>query len=130
MRIVIVGMFCISSSSLRYGNQWGSNIFLGSNFTSVGPEPPGLPRETRLYQNYPNPFHPSTEIGFQITDHGLVKLNVYDVLGREVGTVVNEVKAPGTYTVQWNGSGVSSGVYFHRLQTGSFVQTKRLLLLK
>jgi hypothetical protein len=83
----------------------------------------------KLYDNYPNPFNPTTRIQFSIADRQLTIVKVYDVLGREVVTLVNEVKEPGTYTVQFSGSGLASGVYFYRLQAGSFVQTKKLLLL-
>ncbi len=100
----------------------------------------GIPTEFAVKQNYPNPFNPATEIGFQIPDYsarggsasggGFVSLRVYDVLGREVATLVSEVKEPGTYAVQWDASGVSSGVYFYRLKAGDFVQTKRMLLMR
>jgi hypothetical protein len=93
------------------------------------------PEAFALSQNYPNPFNPTTEIQFTIVNRLLTIVKVFDVLGREVATLVNEVKEPGTYTVQFsakgeNGSNLSSGVYFYRLQAGSFVQTKRLLLLR
>ena len=103
------------------------------------PAPPGevtaeskveKPREFALGQNYPNPFNPTTAIRFQISDYGFVSLQVYDVLGRKVATLVNEVKEPGTYIVQWDASGVSSGVYFYRLRAGDFVQTKRMMVVR
>jgi hypothetical protein len=103
------------------------------------PAPPGevtagskveKPREFALGQNHPNPFNPTTKIQFTIVDRQLTIVKVYDVLGREVATLVNEVKEPGMYTVQWDASGVSSGVYFYRLVSGSFVQTKRMMLLR
>jgi hypothetical protein len=83
-----------------------------------------------LSQNYPNPFNPSTNIQFSIVRRQLTIVKVFDVLGREVATLVNEVKEPGTYTVQFNASSLASGVYFYRLQAGDFVQTKKLVLLK
>jgi hypothetical protein len=89
-----------------------------------------IPDEFSLEQNYPNPFNPTTEIGFGIADLGLVSLKVYDILGREVATLVNEVKQPGEYTVQWDASRQASGVYLYRLQASSFVKTKKLLLLR
>jgi hypothetical protein len=88
------------------------------------------PAQFSLEQNYPNPFNSTTDIRFQIADDGWVTLRVYDVLGREVATLVNEVKQPGEYTTRWDAGGVSSGVYFYRLQAGGFVQTKRMLLIK
>jgi len=89
-----------------------------------------LPREYALSQNYPNPFNPTTKIQFTIVNQQLTIVKVFDVLGREVATLVNEVKEPGVYTVQWDASGVSSGVYFYRLKAGDFVQTKRMLLIR
>jgi len=96
-----------------------------------------IPDEITLSQNYPNPFNPSTTIRFTISDFGFTILKVYDVLGNEVATLVNEEKPIGTYEVEWNASGLPSGVYFYRLQAvptgrqaGSFVETKKMLLLK
>jgi hypothetical protein len=89
-----------------------------------------IPVEYSLSQNYPNPFNPTTIIQFTIVNRQLTIVKVYDVLGREVSTLVNEVKGPGTYTVQFDASNLASGVYFYRLQAGDFTQTKRLLLLK
>jgi hypothetical protein len=91
---------------------------------------PGIPLVTRLEQNYPNPFNPSTEIGFQITDHGLVTMKIYDELGREVVTLLNEVKQPGVYTVRWDASEVASGVYLCRLQAGQFSSVQKMVLVR
>jgi plastocyanin len=90
----------------------------------------GLPGAARLDQNYPNPFNPTTKIQFTIVNRQLTIVKVYDLLGSEVATLVNEVKQPGTYTVVFDGSNLESGVYFYRLQAGSLVETKRLTLLK
>jgi hypothetical protein len=90
----------------------------------------GLPTSFALSQNYPNPFNPTTAINYQLPTQRHVTLVVYDMLGREVATLVNEFKHPGAYTVQWDGSGLASGVYFYRLSAGSFVQLKKMLLLK
>jgi hypothetical protein len=89
-----------------------------------------MPTEYDLSQNYPNPFNPSTKIGFRVTDYGLVTLTVYDVLGREVQTLVNEERQAGAHSVEWNAAGAASGVYFYRLQAGGFVETKKMLLLR
>lgn len=83
-----------------------------------------------LYQNFPNPFNPVTNIQYAIGSPGLVILKVYDVLGKEVATLVNEEKPAGSYTVEFNGSNLASGVYFYKLGTGEFVQVKKMLLLK
>jgi Secretion system C-terminal sorting domain len=83
-----------------------------------------------LENAYPNPFNPTTTIEFRIAHSGLVTLKVYDILGREVATLVNEEKQLGTYKVNFNGSKLSSGICFYRIQAGNFVQTKKMILLK
>jgi hypothetical protein len=83
-----------------------------------------------LEQNYPNPFNPSTKISFKLKVSSFTKLKVFDLLGREVATLVNEVKQPGTYEVTWDAGERSSGVYFYRLAAGSSVETRKLMLLK
>jgi hypothetical protein len=83
-----------------------------------------------LLQNYPNPFNPSTNIRFQLPQSGLVELKVYDVLGREVATLVNEVRQPGTHDVMLDASKLASGIYFYRLQSGPFVQTRKLSIIR
>jgi lysophospholipase L1-like esterase len=86
-----------------------------------------------LFQNYPNPFNPSTTIEYQIPSggtHNFVSLQVFDILGREVATLVNGTKPPGNHSVQWNAEKISSGVYFYCFHIGSFTETKKLLLLK
>jgi hypothetical protein len=88
------------------------------------------PEEFSLYQNYPNPFNPSTKIRFAISDFGFTLLRVYDVLGKEVATLINEEKSAGAYEVKWNASGLPSGVYFYQLQTNGFVETKKTILIK
>ncbi len=89
-----------------------------------------VPDRFALGQNYPNPFNPTTVIWYQIPTAAHVRLAVFDVLGREVATLVNEGKDAGAYTVTWDASGVPSGVYFYRLNAGSFSETKKLLLLR
>lgn len=88
------------------------------------------PLEFRLEQNYPNPFNPETNIRFKVGGSGFVRLNVYDVLGREVGRLVNEKLDAGTYQRTFDGSNVAGGVYFYRLQTEGFSATRKLLLVK
>jgi len=83
-----------------------------------------------LHQNYPNPFNPSTSIQYQVSNISNISLKVYDVLGNEVATLVNEEKPAGSYEVNFNASKLSSGVYFYRIQAGSFVETKKMILLK
>ena len=89
-----------------------------------------VPTEYALSQNYPNPFNPSTKINFAIPTTGLVTMKIYDVLGKEVATLINEVKNPGNYIVEFDGSSLSSGVYFYKLQVGDFSSVKRMVLVK
>ncbi len=89
-----------------------------------------VPEVFQLSQNYPNPFNPSTTIQFSLPNRQRTIVRVFDVSGRVVATLVDEVKEPGTYTVQFAGTNLASGVYIYRLQAGDFVTTKRLLLLK
>jgi hypothetical protein len=95
------------------------------------------PARFSLEQNYPNPFNPSTSIKYTVTGtrgqgSGIseVKLTVYDLLGREVAVLVNERKVPGTYEVSFDGAGLASGVYIYRLTAGSFVASRKMILMK
>jgi hypothetical protein len=83
-----------------------------------------------LYEAYPNPFNPSTTIHYQIPQAGIVILKIYDILGNEVATLVNEEKSAGKYNVNFNASSLSSGVYIYKIQTSSFINSKKMILLK
>jgi hypothetical protein len=100
-----------------------------SAVTSVNKNETTAPNNFSLSQNYPNPFNPSTTIRFSIPKAEKVSLKVFDVLGREAATLVNEIKNAGSYQVLFNAK-ISSGIYFYRLQTESFTETKRMILLK
>ena len=89
-----------------------------------------LPIFFTLYQSYPNPFNPSTKIKYQLPEQRYVTLKVFDVLGKEITTLVNKEKTAGSYEVEFNASSLPSGVYFYRLQAGSFVETKKMVLMK
>ncbi|MHB9040356.1 MAG: T9SS type A sorting domain-containing protein [Melioribacteraceae bacterium] len=101
-------------------------------------KPQIIPNDYYLFQNYPNPFNPTTTIKYSIpnveTRHASslqhITLKVYDMLGREVATLVNEEKAPGNYELKFDGGNLTSGVYFYRLQASSFSETKKFMLLK
>ena len=88
------------------------------------------PKEFALEQNYPNPFNPTTAISYQLSANSFTTLKIYDVIGREVATLVNEVKEAGTYTAQFDGARLSSGIYFARLSSLGKTQMRKLLLLK
>jgi hypothetical protein len=89
-----------------------------------------LSRSYCLNQNYPNPFNPSTTISFNLRSRSFVSLKVFDLIGREVATIVSEEMQAGSYSRQWNAFDLPSGVYFYRLQAGLFAETKKLILLK
>jgi M6 family metalloprotease-like protein len=109
-----------------------SNVFLSRiiipNAVEGSPGPAGV--RYKLGDNYPNPFNPSTKIAFQIADVGLVTLKVYDVLGREAATLVDAVKQPGTFTVQFDAGNLASGVYYYRIQAGQFSAARKMLLMR
>jgi predicted nucleotidyltransferase len=101
------------------------------NITSIEEEQfNGLPTEYELNQNYPNPFNPITVISWQSPVSSWQTMKVYDVLGNEVATLVNEYKPAGIYEIYFNGSGLTSGIYFYKISSGSFVETKKMILLK
>ena len=138
-------------------NDFGESVSLSENFVAVG-DPSGInnsslktgsvhlfdknllvnvdenqfapPENFALYQNYPNPFNPSTSIQYAISNRQFVSLKVYDVLGNEVATLVAEYREAGSYEVAFNASGLASGIYFYKLQAGSFVETKKMILLR
>jgi len=89
-----------------------------------------LPSITRVEQNYPNPFNPTTFIEFSLSKESPVKIVVFDVLGREIRTLINEFKKAGNYKVEFDASSLSSGIYFYQLQAKEFTQTKKLILMK
>jgi len=102
---------------------------------SVDDQAADIPEDFNLFQNYPNPFNPSTTIRYSVVEPGNVLIKIYDVLGREIKTLVNEVKTAGTYSSTWNGDNnfghkVNSGIYFYRIEAYLFVDTKKMILLK
>ncbi|MBK8553873.1 MAG: T9SS type A sorting domain-containing protein [Ignavibacteria bacterium] len=104
--------------------------FRDSYLTSVSTINSGIPENFSLSQNYPNPFNPTTNLEFGISDLGFVTLKVFDIQGKEVSTLVNEKMNPGTYKIEFDGKGLPSGVYFYKLETAGFADTKRMILLK
>ena len=84
----------------------------------------------KLHQNFPNPFNPTTTIKYQIPELSIVTIKIYDVLGNEIASLINEEKPAGNFEVEFNGEGLPSGIYFYRLQAGNFVETKKMVLMK
>jgi hypothetical protein len=89
-----------------------------------------IPTHFMVYQNYPNPFNPSTNIKYEISKNTLVKLSVYDILGKEIAVLVNEKQEPGTYKVEWDASNYPSGVYFYSITATGFTETRKMVLVK
>jgi len=106
-----------------------SGITYGNLLVSVKDEK-SLPTEYFLSQNYPNPFNPITTIKYQIPDLSFTSLKVYNVLGNEITTLFNEEKSAGRYEVEFDATGLPSGIYFYRIRAGSFVETKKMVLMK
>jgi hypothetical protein len=111
-----------------YSGTWNfTTITVASSVEQVGS---AVPNEYALHQNYPNPFNPSTTVEFSIPKSGFVTLKLYSTLGLSIETLVDGILTAGRYAVRWSGSSQPSGVYFCRMQTGQFCDTKRLILLK
>ncbi len=116
-----------------------STLHTGSTFivddlsfgtSSAVTELPGIPKEYRLAQNFPNPFNPSTRIEFSLPHESHVLLKVYNLAGEEVATLVNEHRTAGNYSVDLNAARLTSGVYFYKLAAGPYFQTRKMLLIK
>src|SRR5690606_7008888 len=104
-------------------------------YTSISHLSSELPSHFSLHQNYPNPFNPTTSIRFEVPssvrgERSKVKLSVYDIAGKEVGVLVNSELQPGVYEYSFDGSGLGSGVYFYKLESNNFTETKRMVLVK
>ncbi|HSW55392.1 MAG TPA: T9SS type A sorting domain-containing protein, partial [Ignavibacteriaceae bacterium] len=119
------------SSEYFLGNVQNSGEGLAKRkYTQINFDGTTLPVAYSLEQNYPNPFNPSTTIRYQIPKEGMVTLKVYDILGAEVVTLVNEEKAAGKYVVNFDANRLASGVYLYKLQADEFVSVKKMVLVK
>ncbi len=103
---------------------------VSGGLTSVNQSSSSIINSLNLNQNYPNPFNPRTIINYELGITNFVKIKVFDALGKEVATIVNEKQNPGSYSVEFNGDGLPSGIYFYKLEAGEFAETKRMVLLK
>jgi len=130
-----VSLFCPAG----YGNLTGSGLGAATDLfhitrtgilTSTGNLSSIVPEKYELSQNYPNPFNPTTKITFSIPKLSFVSLKVYDVAGKELKTLVNEIRGASTYTVEFDASNLSSGLYFYTLKTENFEQTKKMIVVK
>ena len=117
-------------------NNYGASLysetgyFISPNFTLVKQSDYTMPRKYSLSQNYPNPFNPSTIISYSVPKSSMVSIKVYDALGREIETLVNEQKRPGDYKIIFNAGKLASGVYFYQLRSSDYNSIKKMLLLK
>lgn len=115
----------------NFGDEWDNDYRTIYRYASSVTTQPGEAVETfRLQQNYPNPFNPTTVIGFQLSEASDVKITVYDMLGREIAVLLDEFRASGEYEVDFDASGLSSGIYIYRLQTDSFIKSRKMILQK
>lgn len=124
------GNVYVTGRSITPGQSYDYATVKFSQVTDIGPSSNEISGEFRLYQNYPNPFNPSTTIAYDSPHSGFVTLKIFNLLGQEVATLVNEHKSAGYYQVAFDAKGLASGVYLYRLQAGLFTQTKKMLLLR
>ena len=120
-------MDVLSASYLDDKIAWYENLLIVSIDDN---NPLGAPVQFQLYNNYPNPFNPATKINYQLPELSFVTVKVYDVLGSEIATLVNEEKPAGSYEVELDAMGLTSGIYFYTLAAGSFRETKKMVLMK
>ena len=119
------------SNTANYGKAVGADVSLNiQTITAVEPGKTAVPAKFSLAQNFPNPFNPATRINFTVPARAKVSLRVFSLIGQEVMTLVNGTYDAGTYSVDFNGSRLASGIYFYTLQAGSFNSTRKMILLK
>ncbi len=123
------GRYTVNAGYKNPSREWGTTQF-DVVLTGVEEGPGGVPQGYRLEQNYPNPFNPSTTISYTLPTQSQVTLKVYDMGGREVGTLVDAMEAPGTKSVRFDALNLATGTYIYRLQTGEFSQTKHLVVMR
>jgi hypothetical protein len=129
----LISINTINGSGTEIGTLGQSNlqaIIMTEIITGIDEDDNLILTSYELFQNYPNPFNPSSVISYQLPVGGDVTLKIYDVLGNEIATLVNEYKPAGKYEVEFSAASLPSGVYFYQLKAGSFVETKKMLLLK
>jgi hypothetical protein len=135
LAINVYSLFAVNSDTCFITSTNGAILRCTNGFISVNSEEKIVPKKFALYQNYPNPFNPTTKIKFDLPSVGQrhafdLRLIVYDILGREVAMLVDEQLRPGSYEVTWDASNYPSGVYFYKLITDEFVETRKMVLIK
>jgi len=127
----LLGLFVVDNENVWTVGSLGTILKLDAGPSGIVEDNnTSLPLNFKLLQNYPNPFNPGTSIQYAVSSRQFVSLKVYDVLGNEVATLVNDKKPAGSYTVEFNGTGLPSGIYFYQLRAGDFVETKKMVLLR
>jgi hypothetical protein len=115
----------------RIGSYYsGSKDYKTNNIKVLKQKNNSVAFKNKLNQNYPNPFNPLTKISYSVAKQGLVTIKIYDILGREIKSLVNEIKGPGNYLIEFNGSNLTSGIYFYRFEANGFVEVKKMVLIK
>jgi len=109
---------------------YNNDYQIDSTYTSVVDKHLSVPSNYLLYQNYPNPFNPTTVVKYQIPELNFLTIKIFDVLGSEVATLVNEEKPIGNYEVEFDATNLPSRTYFYKLHAGSFIETKKMVLMK
>jgi hypothetical protein len=122
------GTYTVNAGFKNPSKKWDS-VMVNISLTDIG-EDPTNPNVFKLYDNYPNPFNPSTAIKYSLPEASFISIKIYDALGNEVSSLVNETKSAGTYEVEFNAAGLSSGIYYYTIQAGSFIETKKMILMK
>ena len=120
-----------SMTALTYPSQWTKTDTSGCIPIGINVQLSTIvPKDYKLYQNYPNPFNPVTRIKYDVPSKSDVKIIIYDAIGKEVETLVNMELTPGTYEVTWDASNYASGLYFYRIETGKYIHTNKMVLMK
>ena len=109
---------------------WRDSFTITLPITGIVENEVNLPLEYAIKQNYPNPFNPTSTINYSIPKNSFVTLKVFDLLGSEIATLVNNLQPQGNYDIEFDGNQLTSGIYFYRLQAGEFVETKKMVLIK
>jgi hypothetical protein len=124
------GTYTVNAGFKSPSRKWGVTSAV-INVTGIDEELVGLRPETfALYNNYPNPFNPSTKIRYAISQTAFTSLKVYSILGQEVAVLISEEKTPGVYEVNFDAANLASGTYLYKLQAGNFIETKKMIVLK
>jgi hypothetical protein len=128
----LMSMAFADANTAWIAGDYGTILHTTNGGSTFAPEPAGMqvPNGFELFQNYPNPFNPSTTIVYDLPKEMHVRLAIYNILGQEVTTLVNDTQKSGHRSITWNGAAVASGVYYYHLQAGDFVATKKLMLVK